>query len=44
VELFYKNISLGLDYIKRKNMQKNAGYSLEGVMLFIRFRGKSGLL
>ncbi|MDR2029006.1 MAG: hypothetical protein LBP93_05650 [Treponema sp.] len=43
-ELFYKNISLGLDYIKRKNMQKNAGYSLEGLVLFIRFRGKSGLL
>jgi hypothetical protein len=43
-ELFYKNISLGLDYINRKNMQKNAGYSLEGLTLFIRFRGKSSLL
>jgi hypothetical protein len=43
-EVFYKNISLGLDYIKRINMQKNAGYSLEGLALFIRFRGKSGLL
>jgi hypothetical protein len=44
VELFYKNISLGLDYIKRENMQKDAGYSLEGLMLFIRFQGKSSLL
>jgi hypothetical protein len=44
VELFYKNISLGLDYIRRTNMQKNMGYSLEGVALFIRFRGKSSLL
>jgi hypothetical protein len=43
-EVFYKNISLGLDYIKRTNMQKNAGYSLEGLTLFIRFRGKSSLL
>jgi hypothetical protein len=43
-ELFYKNISLGLDYINRKNMQKNAGYSLEGLTLFVRFRGKSSLL
>jgi hypothetical protein len=43
-ELFYKNISLGLDYINRKNMQKNAGYSLEGLTLFIRFRGKTSLL
>jgi hypothetical protein len=44
VDVFYKNISLGLDYIKRKNMQRNAGYSLEGLTLFIRFRGKSSLL
>jgi hypothetical protein len=44
VELFYKNISLGLDYLNRKNMLKNAGYSLEGLTLFIRFRGKSSLL
>jgi hypothetical protein len=44
VELFYENISLGLDYIRRINMQKDAGYSLEGVALFIRFRGKSSLL
>jgi hypothetical protein len=43
-EMFYKNISLGLDYIRRKNLQKNAGYSLEGLRLFIRFRGKSSLL
>jgi hypothetical protein len=43
-ELFYKNISLGLDYINRKNMQKNAGYSLEGLRLFVRFQGKSSLL
>jgi predicted porin len=43
-EFFYKNISLGLDYIKRKNMQENAGYSLEGLTLFIRFQGKSSLL
>jgi hypothetical protein len=44
VEMFYKNISLGFDYVKRKNMQKNAGYSLEGLTLFIRFQGKSNLL
>jgi hypothetical protein len=44
VELYYKNISLGLDYINRKNLQKNAGYSLEGLTLFIRFRGKAALL
>jgi hypothetical protein len=44
IELFYKNIALGFDYIKRKNMQKDAGYSLEGLTLFIRFRGKSSLL
>jgi hypothetical protein len=43
-ELFYKNISLGLDYINRKNTQKNTGYSLEGLTLFIRFQGKSDLL
>jgi hypothetical protein len=43
-ELFYKNISLGFDYIKRKNTQKNAGYSLEGLTLFVRFRGRSSLL
>jgi hypothetical protein len=44
VEMFYKNISLGFDYVKRRNMQKNAGYSLKGLMLFIRFQGKSSLL
>jgi hypothetical protein len=44
LELLYKNISLGLDYIDRKNMQKKAGYSLEGLTLFVRFRGKSSLL
>jgi hypothetical protein len=44
VELFYKNISLGLDYINRKNKQKNSGYSLEGLTLFIRFNGKASLL
>jgi hypothetical protein len=44
VELFYKNISLGLDYTRRTNMQKDMGYSLEGMMLFIRFRGRSSLL
>jgi hypothetical protein len=43
-EMFYKNISLGLDYIKRKNMLKNSGYSLEGLALFVRFRGKANLL
>ncbi|MDR2259231.1 MAG: hypothetical protein LBE14_08810 [Treponema sp.] len=43
-EIFYNNISLGLDYIKRENKQKNAGYSLEGLALFIRFRGKASLL
>lgn len=43
-ELFYKNISLGLDYAVRKDTQKNAGYSLEGLELFVRFRGKSSLL
>jgi hypothetical protein len=44
VELFYKNIALGVDCISRKNLQENAGYSLEGLTLFIRFRGKSRLL
>jgi hypothetical protein len=44
MEIFYKNISLGLDYIDRKNFQKNAGYSLEDLTLFVRFRGKSSLL
>jgi hypothetical protein len=44
MELFYQNISLGLDYINRKNFQKDSGYSLEGLTLFIRFRGKSSLL
>jgi hypothetical protein len=43
-ELFYKNISLGLDYINRQDTQKNAGYSLEQLELFVRFRGKSSLL
>ncbi|MDR0597182.1 MAG: hypothetical protein LBG14_01585 [Treponema sp.] len=43
-ELFHRNISLGLDYINRKNMQKNAGYSLENLTLFVRFRGRSALL
>jgi hypothetical protein len=33
-----------LYYIKRKNKQKNAGHSFEGLALFIRFRGKSSLL
>ena len=44
VELFHKNISLGLDYINRKNMQKNAGYSLENLILFVRLKGRSALL
>jgi hypothetical protein len=43
-ELFYKNISVGLDYIKRVNKLKNSGYSLEGLTLFFRFRGKASLL
>ncbi|MDR1507427.1 MAG: hypothetical protein LBI67_10045 [Treponema sp.] len=43
-EVFYKNISLGFDCVNRKDMQKNAGYSLNGLTLFIRFQGKSGLL
>jgi hypothetical protein len=42
--LFYKNISIGVDYIDRNNVQKNAGYSLEGLRLFIRFQGKASLL
>jgi hypothetical protein len=44
VELFYKNISLGLDYIHRKNMHKKAGYALKGLTLFIRFQGNTSLL
>jgi hypothetical protein len=44
VELFYKNIALGLDYANRKDMQKDAGYSLEKLELFVRFRGKANLL
>jgi hypothetical protein len=44
MEIFYKNISLGLDYTDRKNTQKNAGYSLEALTLFIRFQGRSSLL
>jgi hypothetical protein len=44
VELFYKNISLGFDYINRINLQEKAGYSLEGLTMFIRFQGKSDLL
>jgi hypothetical protein len=43
-EVFYKNISLGIDYVRRKNMLKNAGYSLDALTLFIRFQGKSSLL
>jgi hypothetical protein len=43
-EMFYKNISLGLEYIKRENKLKNAGYSLEGLTFFFRFQGKSSLL
>jgi hypothetical protein len=43
-ELFYKNISLGFEYVNRKNMQNSAGYSLEGLTLFIRFNGKASLL
>jgi hypothetical protein len=43
-ELFYKNISLGLDYTNRKDTQKNAGYSLVKLELYVRFRGKSSLL
>jgi hypothetical protein len=43
-EVFYKKISLGVDYINRKNMQENAGYALEGLTLFIRFGQKASLL
>jgi hypothetical protein len=43
-EVFYKNISLGIDYINRKNLLRNAGYSMEGLTLFFRFKGKSDLL
>jgi hypothetical protein len=43
-ELFYKNVSLGLEYVKRTNKQTNAGYSMEGLTLFIRFRGIINLL
>jgi hypothetical protein len=43
-ELFYKNISLGLEYANRKDTQQNAGYSLERLELFLRFRGKASLL
>jgi hypothetical protein len=43
-EVFYKNISLGLNYLNRKNMQKTAGYALDELTLFIRFRGRSSLL
>jgi hypothetical protein len=43
-EMFYKNISLGLEYIKRENKLKNAGYSLEGLTFFFRFQGKASLL
>jgi hypothetical protein len=43
-ELFYKNISLGLEYIKRNNMQEQAGYALEALTLLVRFRGKASLL
>jgi hypothetical protein len=43
-EVFYKNISLGLSYTNRRDIQQKAGYSLERLDLFIRFRGKSSLL
>jgi hypothetical protein len=43
-EVFHKNISLGLNYLGRKNMQKKAGYALNELTLFVRFRGKSILL
>jgi hypothetical protein len=43
-EVFYKNISLGLEYVKRKNKLANSGYSLEGLTFFFRFSGKAGLL
>jgi hypothetical protein len=44
VEMFYKNIALGVDYINRKNLQENTGYALEGLTLFIRFGQKASLL
>jgi hypothetical protein len=43
-ELFYKNIALGLAYTNRKDTQANAGYSLEMLNLYVRFRGKASLL
>jgi hypothetical protein len=43
-ELFYKNVSLGLSYINRKDTQQKAGYSLNRLDLFVRFRGRSSLL
>jgi hypothetical protein len=43
-EVYYKNISLGVDYVNRRNMQAKAGYSLEGLTLFIRFGQKASLL
>jgi hypothetical protein len=43
-EVFYKNVSLGLSYINRKDTQQKAGYSLERLDLFIRFQGRSSLL
>jgi hypothetical protein len=43
-EVFYKHISLGFDYVNRENMQKNAGYSLKELTLFVRFGQKSSLL
>jgi hypothetical protein len=43
-EVFYKNISLGIDYVNRENMLANAGYAWEGLTLFIRFGQKSSLL
>jgi hypothetical protein len=43
-EMFFKNLSLGLGYINRKDTQQKAGYSLKRLELFVRFRGKSKLL
>jgi hypothetical protein len=43
-EVFYKNISLGIDYVNRENMLANAGYAWEGLTLFVRFGQKSSLL
>jgi hypothetical protein len=43
-EVFYKNIALGVDFVKRNNMQEKAGYALEGLTLFVRFGQKSSLL